>query len=73
MRYFKLYDFLSPSGENYIVDENLGITWCVNWRWEDPVEAFVESAKQHKTTQFFQLQDYASKWGKLEEVECPVS
>jgi hypothetical protein len=40
---------------------------------EGPLPAFVVSAKLTGTTQFFQLMDYASKYGSIEEVECPVS
>lgn len=74
MKYFRLYDFLSPvGGDLYRVDPKTGEAWMVTDSDEEPISAFAMAAKFAGTTQFHQLMDYASKNGTIEEVECPVS
>jgi len=74
MKYYRLFDFMAPvDGDLYKVDPSTGDTWMLNAQGEDPIVAFGLSAKEFGTTQFEQLVDYASKHGRLEEAECPVS
>lgn len=71
MKYYKLFDLMAPDGDLYRVDEKSGEAWQVTDRDEEPIAAFVMSAEFAGTSQFDQLQYYASKWGRLEEVPAP--
>lgn len=74
MRYYRLFDHMSPrTGDLYRVDPETGRAWMVTDMDTDPIPAFVLASQAKGTTQFQQLQDYASKNGRLEEEECPVS
>lgn len=71
MKYYKLFDVFSPEGDLYRVDEETGKTWMLDAEGKRPLEAFGLAALVFQTTQFQQLQDYASKNGRLEEAEAP--
>lgn len=73
MRYFRLFDSLSPDGEYYKVDPETEEAWCVDPHGNGEIPAFVLSAQFTGNTQFHELRDYASKHGRLEEIECPES
>lgn len=67
MKYYTLFDQLSPEGDLYKVDETTGQAWLVDSAGREPIAAFVTAAAFHGTTQFAQLEDYARKYGRLEE------
>lgn len=71
MKYYRLFDSMSPEGDLYMVDEKTGETWMLDAQGKNPLVAFSTSAWVFETTQFAQLQDYASKYGRLEEAEAP--
>ena len=71
MKYYRLFDVMSPQGDLYKVDEETGEAWMVLNDGSNPLPAFPLSSAEHGTTQFFELKDYASKYGRLEEAEAP--
>lgn len=71
MKYYKLFDVFSPEGDLYQVDEETGKTWFLDAEGKNPIESFATAAWVFQTTQFQQLQYYASKNGRLEEAEAP--
>lgn len=69
MRYFLLKDLMSPEGDLHRVHDNGDVEMDNgDGGW---MPAFDGSAKQHGTSQFYQLQDYARKRGQLVEVDRP--
>lgn len=65
MRYFLLKDSLCPAGDIYRVHEDQRVDMEAGSTW---MAAFNLAAEIHGTTPFEQLQDYARKYGSLEEI-----
>lgn len=66
MRYFLLKDSMYPAGDVYRVHDDERVDMEIGPEW---LPAFTTSAATFGTTALAQLEDYARKYGSLEEID----